>query len=164
MSLMKYTIQQIFNQFSDEYLEKYSPSYEQKKVLNKILECRTKTLGTRIYQCDHCGKKVFAYNSCKDRHCPSCQNYKKEVWIDNHKNDILDITYFHVVTTIPSELHPIFYHNQEKMYSTLFRAASETVMELCEDDKYLGVKVGITAMLHTWSQKGNYHGSLIVDL
>ncbi len=154
---MKYTIQQIFNQFSDEYLKKYTPSYEQRKVLNKILDCRTEKLGTRIYQCEDCGKKILTYNSCKDRHCPSCQSYKKEVWINNHQDDILDITYFHVVTTVPSELHPIFYHNQRKMYSILFKVASETIMELCQDSKYLGAKVGITAMLHTWSQKGNYH-------
>jgi hypothetical protein len=154
---MEYTIQQIFKNFGDKYLKKYTPSYEQRKAYNKILDCRTEKLGTRIYQCENCGKQVFTYNSCKDRHCPSCQNYKKEVWIDNHKDDILDITYFHVVLTVPAELHPIFYHNQKKMYSILFKVASETIMELCEDDKYLGAKVGITAMLHTWSQKANYH-------
>lgn len=151
---MEYTVREVFREFSDKYLAKYKPSYEQRKVLNKILDCRTEKLGTRIYQCDKCGIKVFTYNSCKDRHCPSCLSYKKEVWIDSHKEDILDINYFHIVLEIPEELRPIFYHNQKSMYSLLFKTSSETIMELC--DSYLGVKVGITSMLHTWSQKGNY--------
>ena len=81
---MEYTIREIFEEFGGKYLKKYKPSYEQKKVLNRILDCRTERLGTRIYQCDECGMKVFTYNSCKDRHCPSCLSYKKEVWSEHN--------------------------------------------------------------------------------
>lgn len=154
---MNQAIRQVFIKFGDTYLKKYHPNYDQKKVFNNISTCRTKELGTRIYQCEKCGHKIYAYNSCKDRHCPNCQDYKKEVWIEKHKNEILDITYYHIVTTVPAELHPIFYHNQKKMYNLLFKASCETILELCEDKKQLGAKVGITAMLHTWSQKANYH-------
>ena len=154
---MRYAIRQIFEQFGEKYLNKYHPNYDQKRVFNNIITCRTDKLGTRIYQCEKCGHKIFTYNSCKDRHCPSCQDYKKEVWVEKHKDEILNITYYHIVMTVPAELHPVFYHNQKKMYNLLFKASSDTVMELCEDDKYLGAKIGITAMLHTWSQKNNYH-------
>lgn len=78
---MKYTVKQIFNNFGDKYLSIYKPNYEQKKIFNKITTCKTSEFGTRIYECDKCGHKIFAYNSCKDRHCQSCQNYKKELWI-----------------------------------------------------------------------------------
>lgn len=154
---MKFAIRQIFDEFGDEYLKTYNPSYEQRKVFNQILICRTEENGTRIYKCEKCGHKIFAYNSCKDRHCPNCQDYKKEVWIERHKDDILDITYFHVVLTVPAELHPIFYQNKKEMYSLLLKSASETIKELCEDKKYLGADVGMTSMLHTWSQRGNFH-------
>ena len=154
---MSYSVQQVFKKFKNSYLKNNTLSSEQSSVFNSILNCRTEVLGTRIYKCEECGKTVFAYDSCKNRHCPNCQDYKKEVWIQNHKSEILNIPYFHVVTTVPAELHAIFYHNKKKMYNLLFKAASESMIELCEDEKYLGVKVGITAMLHTWSQKGNYH-------
>lgn len=154
---MGYTIKQVFNNFKDSYLEKYRPSKEQLKAMNNIINCRTEAMGTRIYKCEKCGKKVFAYDSCKDRHCPNCQNYKKEKWIDNHQDDIINTPYFHIVTTVPAELHEVFYHNRREMYNLLLKASSETIMELSRDKKYLGAKVGITAMLHTWSQTGNYH-------
>ena len=154
---MSYSIQQVFKKFKDSYLKSNKLNYEQSSVFNNILNCRTETLGTRIYKCEDCGKTVFTYNSCRNRHCPNCQDYKKEVWIQDHKEDILNISYFHVVVTVPAELHIVFYHNQKKLYNLLFKASSETMIELCEDRKYLGVKVGITSMLHTWSQKGNYH-------
>ena len=154
---MNNVIGQIFTKFGDTYLTKYQPNYDQRKVFNKIISCKTEELGTRIYACESCGHKVFTYNSCRDRHCPNCQDYQKEVWINKHKSEILDITYYHVVTTVPAELHVIFYHNKKKMYNLLFKAASETINELCEDEKYLGAKVGITSMVHTWSQKALYH-------
>ncbi len=154
---MEHAIRKVFNKFGSSYKEKHPLNYDQKKVYNNITTCRTESLGTRIYQCEECGHMIFTYNSCKDRHCPNCQDYKKEIWIEKHKNEILDITYFHVVMTVPVELHPIFYHNLKKMYNLLFKASSETILELCEDKKYLGVKVGITSMLHTWGQTGQYH-------
>ena len=154
---MGFTIQQAFTKFKDSYLAKYNPSYEQLKAMNNIIVCRTEKLGTRIYKCETCGQMIFSYDSCKDRHCPNCQNYKKEKWIDNHQDDIFNTPYFHVVTTVPVELHEIFYHNKQEMYNLLFKASTETIIELSKDKKYLGVKVGITAMLHTWSQTANYH-------
>ena len=154
---MKNTIQQVFIKFKDSYLEKYTPSSEQSKAMSNIIDCRTEKLGTRIYQCEKCGKKIFTYDSCKDRHCPKCQNYKKEKWIEDHQEDIINTPYFHVVTTTPAELHGIFYHNKREMYNLLFKASVETIKELSRDKKYLGAEVGITAMIHTWSQKANYH-------
>ena len=154
---MSTTIQQVFTKFSDEYLRKYKPNYEQTKSLNNIKDCHTENKGTRIYQCKECGQPVFSYNSCRDRHCPNCQGYRREKWIDKHQEDIINTPYFHVVMTVPTELHEIFYHNQREMYSLLFKTTSETILELCEKKKYLGAKVGITAMLHTWSQVGKYH-------
>ena len=125
----------------------YNPNYDQKKVFNKIVSCKTEKLGTRIYECEKCGHAVLSYNSCNDRQCPNCQDYKKEVWIEKHKHEILNVTYFHVVTTVPAELHVIFYHNKEKMYNLLFKASTQTIIELSEEEKNLGAKVGITAIL-----------------
>lgn len=56
-----------------------------------------------------------------------------------------------------AQLNPAFLHDQRAMYDLLFRAASETVLELCADKKYLGAKPGITAVLHTWGQNLQFH-------
>jgi len=43
------------------------------------------------------------------------------------------------------------------MYGLFFRAVSETLLELGLNKKYLGAKLGITAVLHTWGQNLCYH-------
>ena len=90
-----------------------------------------------------------------DRHCPNCLDYKKEIWIEKHKEDILDIKYYHIVLCIPKELHPLFYYNQKIMYDMLFKISSDILIDLCYE--YLGIDIGITSILHTWSQKMKYY-------
>ena len=98
---------------------------------------------------DYLKKYKPSLEQTKDRHCPNCQNYQKERWIDDHKNDIFNTPYYHIVTTVPKELHGLFYHNKEEMYNMLFKASTDTVIELARNKKYFGAEVGITAMLHT---------------
>lgn len=152
---MEITIQDIFNKFGDKYTKMYSTSYNRLNVYNNIRTCRTKEQGIRIYKCSDCGKKIYTYKSCMDRHCPNCLGYKKEVWIEKHKEDILDIDYYHIVLCLPRELYPLFYYNQKKMYDLLFKISSDVV--LATSYEYLGVNVGITSILHTWSQKMKYY-------
>lgn len=154
---MNNAIQQIFQEFGYKYKEQNTLNNEQQKVFNSITKCRTKSLGGHVYECTCCKRRTYTYNSCKNRHCPNCQDYKKERWIMQHEKDILDVPYFHVVFTIPGELHKIFYHNKRKCYNLILKCAAETIMELTEDEKYLGATPGILAMLHTWTQVANYH-------
>lgn len=152
---MEYSVQDIFNKFGNIYLDKYNDSYLKNNVFNNIIECRTKKMGVNIYKCSECGKEIYTYKSCMNRHCPNCLNYKKELWIEKHKNDILDIKYYHIVLCIPKELYPLCYYNQLIMYDLLFKISSDIVLET--NYQYLGINVGITSILHTWSQKGKYY-------
>lgn len=77
--------------------------------------------------------------------------------MDGQRKDLLNTHYFHVVFTVPSELNPLFLHDRKSMFTLLFKAASETVLELCADRKYLGAVPGITAVLHTWGQNLQFH-------
>ena len=43
------------------------------KVLQAIESCRTAVLGGHRESCASCGFERFAYNSCRNRHCPKCQ-------------------------------------------------------------------------------------------
>jgi hypothetical protein len=43
------------------------------------------------------------------------------------------------------------------MYSLLMKTASESLMQLADDPKHLGGRVGILAVLHTWANNLTYH-------
>lgn len=152
-----FTIQEIFKAYGDKYIKKHNLSKEQWKVFNAIRTCRTKELGYHVCTCENCGEEYFGYNSCRNRHCPMCQNYAREKWIQNESNYLLDSKYFHIVTTVPYELNEIFLYNEKICYNILFKATSESILELANDPKWLGAKVGITSILHTWGQTIEFH-------
>lgn len=151
------TIQDIFRKYGPEYIKHHKLSKEQWKVYNAIMSCKTKELGIHNIICKECGEVITGFNSCRNRHCPMCQSYARECWIKNQSNYLLDCPYFHIVTTVPSELNEIALYNQKEFYNILFKATSESILELCNDPKWLGAKVGITSILHTWGQTMDFH-------
>ena len=155
--MSKFTIQDIFLKYGDEYIQNHHLSKEQWKVFNAIRNCGKKNLGYHICTCEECGEEYFGFNSCRNRHCPMCQNYAREKWIRKESSYLLDSKYFHIVTTVPYELNEIFLLNQNICYNILFKATSESILELGEDPKWLGAKVGITSILHTWGQTMEFH-------
>ena len=155
--MSNFTIQDIFLKYGDNYIEKHNLSKEQWKVFNAIRNCGTKNLGYHICTCEECGEEYFGYNSCRNKHCPMCQSYAREKWIQKESSYLLDSRYFHIITTVPYELNEIFLYNQKICYDILFKATSSSILELCEDSKWLGAKVGITSILHTWGQTMEFH-------
>ena len=153
----KYTIQDIFKTYGPEYIKYHKLSKEQWKVYNAIISCGTKELGYHICTCEDCGEEYFGYNSCRNRHCPMCQSYAREKWIQKESSYLLDSKYFHIITTVPYELNDIFMYNKKICYNILFKATSEAILELSDDPKWLGAKVGITSILHTWGQTMEFH-------
>lgn len=150
-------VQDIFEQYGDEFRQKHPLTVAQHKAMNAILNCRTARLGGHMDSCPKCGYLRPSYNSCRNRHCPKCQTLSKERWIDARKADLLDVGYFHVVFTVPQELNVLIYRNQVAAYNLLFRCVAETIQELAADKKYLGAATGHTAVLHTWGQSLCFH-------
>jgi hypothetical protein len=142
----------IFRQFGPAYRSEHKLSWQQHKAINAIVACRTAALGGYIDQCDHCGYERTCYCSCRNRHCPKCQALARERWLLARKQDLLPIRYFHVVLTMPDSLNPLALQNQKVVYGILFKAGSETLLELGRDRKHLGAEIGIIALLHTWGQ------------
>ena len=114
-------------------------------------------MGIHTITCSECGEVTIGYNSCRNRHCPMCQSYAREKWIDNESKYLLDCAYFHIITTVPAELNEIAMYNQKDFYNILLKATSESILELTNDPKWLGAKVGITSILHTWGQTMEFH-------
>jgi predicted Zn-ribbon and HTH transcriptional regulator len=142
----------IFRQYGDDYRAKHKLSYAMTKAMHAIQYCRTSLMGGHVDECNDCGYTKISYNSCRNRHCPKCQNLPKERWVEARKRDLLPISYFHTVFTLPVELRAITLRNKKVMYSMLFKASSETLLELAHDPKYLGARIGFISLLHTWGQ------------
>ena len=70
---------------------------------------------------------------------------------------MLPIPYFHVVFTLPQQLGPLALQNKRVLYGILFRAVSETLLEVAADPKHLGAEIGFIAVLHTWGQNLQHH-------
>jgi len=132
------------------------------KVLRAIAACRTPALGGHQYQCAHCGEGHFVPHSCRNRHCPTCQGFQGAQWLERQAEDLLPIPYFHVVFTLPHALNPLIQHNQVRLYNLLFASATATLLEFGEHN--LKAQLGLTAILHTWSQTlgDHYHLHCVV--
>ena len=142
----------IFSLFGEEYRRKHKLPLQQRKVMFAVEACRTSVLGGHVDSCNSCGHKRISYNSCRNRHCPKCQNLNKEKWIEKLSCNLLPVKYFHIVFTIPSELNRLCLVNQKVLYDILFQSASQTILSLAKDEKHLGVLSGLVAVLHTWGQ------------
>lgn len=151
------TVQDIFQKFYPDYLDKYTPSFQQHKTATNIINCKTGAYGVNVSVCDDCGSIKLHYNSCRNRCCPMCQALPKEKWMDLRREDVLEAPYFHVVFTVPEELNPVIYSNQKLLYDALYHSVSGTLDELASDPKHLGAKIGYMCILHTWGSEMNYH-------
>ena len=130
------------------------------KVMAAIESCRTSVLGGHMYQCDGCRREHPLYNSCRNRHCPSCQGLAARQWLEARAADILPVPYFHVVFSLPKEVSGIAFCNRKVVFNILFRTAAETLRTIAEDDRHGGLRIGGTAVLHTWDQKLGFHPHL----
>jgi len=136
-----------------DQLDGLSP--EQRRVLQAITHCRTAALGGHRRQCEACGHEELSYNSCRNRHCPKCQGLDEARWIEAQQRDLLPVQYFHLVFTVPTELHPLFLAAPPVAYRLLFTAAAKTLQAVAR--RRLGATIGFTAVLHTWTQLLLYH-------
>ncbi|HWQ91670.1 MAG TPA: transposase zinc-binding domain-containing protein, partial [Clostridia bacterium] len=132
------------------------------KVLHALCACHTEALGGHRYRCQDCGQEHFAPNGCGNRHCPSCQKLESAQWLEGQMEHVLPIPYFHVVFTLPHRLNPLIQHNQQPLYNLLFASASATLLKFGRNN--LQATLGITAVLHTWSQTllDHYHLHCVV--
>jgi hypothetical protein len=79
----------------------------------------------------------------------------RERWLEKRKDEILPVSYFHVVFTLPHELNTIILNNKKVMFKILFAAVSKTLLIFGKNK--LNGTLGFLAVLHTWDQKLNAH-------
>jgi hypothetical protein len=153
-----------------DIFRRHGPAYRQahaeqlgsteRRVMAAIEACRTPALGGHAEQCADCGFVRYAYNSCRDRHCPKCQGLARAEWLEARQAELLPVSYFHVVFTVPAPVADIAFHNKAVVYGILFHAAAEALRDVAGDPRYLGAEIGALAVLHTWGQALHHHPHL----
>ena len=155
------TVGDIFRAHAEAFAKTHALSEEQRKAVRDISVCRTQVLGGHLDVCENCGYQRPVYNSCRNRHCPSCQSLTQARWMEGRLARLLPTDYFHVVFTMPDKLLAgIALRNRELFFDALFAAGSQTLLQLGEDEKRLGAQLGLTAVLHTWTRDLRFHPHL----
>src|SRR5690606_15146707 len=150
-------VSSILKEYGDEFKAKHKLCLDQLKAFKAITSCRSAALGSHSEQCNQCGHHRVSYNSCRNRNCNKCQYTKQLIWIDKLKSSLPVCRYFHMVFTIPSVLHKLFYLNQRVCYDLMFKASWQSLQKVSRNPNFLGVETGSVAVLHTWGQALTYH-------
>ena len=127
----------------------------QRRVLTDMTQCRTAALGGHDERCTACDFQREVYLSCRNRHCPKCQNLAQEKWIEQQRQRTLNVKHFHVVFTLPAQLRPLASFAPRVLYGMLFAAVGRTLIEFGE--RRFGATLGATLVLHTWTKELEYH-------
>jgi hypothetical protein len=145
----------IFRLYGATYRRTHLVPPAQQQVMHAIEAGRTAQLGGHAEHCPTCGFERYAYNSCRNRHCPKCQTFTKVQWVADRKAELLPVPYFHLVFTVPHDLNPLILAHKRPLLTLLFNAASQTLLQF--GHRNLGGQIGCTLVLHTWDQTLGAH-------
>ncbi len=151
------TLQSILQRHLGDYSQDHKLDSHRLKVCDHLQACHTPALGGISYRCDQCESEIPLYHSCRDRHCPQCQNRASRQWRDKQQQAVLPVTYYHLVFTLPHELNGWVQLHPEIIYALLFKAVWKTLKAFGADRKRLNGKLGMTGVLHTWGQNLSQH-------
>ena len=155
MSRPQYEVGQIIRDWGEDFLSRHQVKGHVAKSFARMAVCRTKYLGGHVEVCPECGEMRVSYNSCRDRHCPKCQDKERAAWVEMRKDEVMPgVKYFHVVFTVPDCLHTLAMSRQELFYGCMFRAAWATLRKFYDAK---GLQGGMTCILHTWGSNLFYH-------
>lgn len=127
------------------------------KAMRAVEQCRTEALGGHVFECRECKERRYSYHSCRNRHCPKCQNGETTTWLERLSHLLLPVPYFFCTFTLPQELRALARANQKTVYDVLFRASAEALKTLAIDPRFLGGSTGFMGILHTWTRDLAHH-------
>ncbi len=142
-------------EYVDQHAERMLPSHT--RALRDIVACRTEIFGGHMAQCDQCGHQHYSYHSCRNRSCPQCHTGDSARWLEKRQADLLPIPYFHAVFTLPDAMQQVVWRHQKLLFAVLFKAAADALQSLSADPRYVGGKLGILSVLHTWTRQLGRH-------
>jgi hypothetical protein len=145
----------VFRLYGPDYQRRYAISATQERVITDIIACRTAQLGGHAEPCPNCRFERFAYNSCRNRHCPKCQTFAQVKWLQARQAELLPVPYVHAVFTLPHALNGLIQAHPRQLLSMLFQSVGQTLKQFGRNQ--LGGQLGATLILHTWDQTLGAH-------
>ena len=150
---------EIFRRYGPAYratcADRVLPSYL--AAMEAIAPCRTEALGGHLSQCAECGELAYSSHSCKNRHCPTCQNEATTRWLEQQRMLLLPVSYFLVTFPLPEELRPVARSHQHCLDNLLLQTSAAALQRLTLDSTYLGGQIGMVGVLHPWTRDVAYH-------
>ena len=150
-----------------DIFRRYGPSYRQKyasrmpsshlKAMRAIEQCRTPALGGQVYRCPNCEQVQYSYHSCRNRHCPKCQNENAQRWLDKQQDLLLPVPYFLLTFTVPAGFNEVTRAHQRLFYDLLLKTSAAATQQLAQDPRWIGGQIGMVGVLHTWGRNLAYH-------
>lgn len=152
---VRFTIKQIFKDWWNKFLITY-PNLKIRDVVysnvNRMLKCKTASLGFASFSCPECGKEKLVFHTCKSRICSSCGNKYNKQRETSIFSKLFKYKHRHVVFTIPKELRRIFKEDRRRL-NYLFNAASITIKFWVKQKyKKLDVTPAYVSILHTFGR------------
>ena len=148
------TLADIVRQYAPAYRAQYGehllPSHD--AALRAIAQCRTAALGGQVYTCPDCGLTRYSYHSCRNRHCPLCQQDAAQSWLAQPQELLLPVPYFLVTFTLPAELREVARSHQRAIYTLFFRATAAALQQLAADPRFIAGQIGMLGVLQTWTR------------
>ncbi len=134
--------------YHKDWAKEYLPTPKVAKTLPLVLS--KEEVFSVIKNLKHRTIIMFIYST--GTRISECVNIKL-TYIDSRRmQELLGVGYCHLIFTIPHELVGLCLQNKKVMYDILFKASSQTVLELSVDVKHLGADTGLITVLHTWGQ------------
>ena len=153
------TLGEIFRRYGPAYREKFGDRMpaSHRAAMAAIEQCRTEALGGHVYTCPRCTTIRYHYHSCRNRHCPRCQQGQGQAWLAKQQALLLPVPYFLVTFTLPAQLRAVTRQNQRHLYALLFRSSARALQQLAADPRFLGGQIGLVGVLQTWTRDLRYH-------
>jgi hypothetical protein len=153
------TLGDIFRRYGPAYRARFgrSLSESQLQAMQAIATCRTEALGGHVYICASCQITRYSYHSCRNRHCPTCQQEATQEWLAEQHALLLPVPSFLVTFTLPSELRARARQQPETIYPLLFHTSAAALQQLAQDPRFLGGQIGMLGVLQTWTRDLRYH-------
>ena len=143
----------IFRTYGPTYRAQYGlripPSHL--AVMAAIEQCRTAALGGQVYHCAACDETWYSYHSCRNRHCPKCQQDAAQTWLAEQRALLLPVPYFLVTFTLPAPLRALARRHQRTIYNLLLRCSAAALQQLALDPRFVGGQIGMVGILQTWT-------------
>ena len=141
--------------FRAQYGSQLSAAHLQ--ALAAMRRCRTQASAKMQVQCTGCAHQTLVPHSCGHRHCPHCQHYESQQWLERQLKKLVPAEYFLVTFTLPAEFRPLAWAQQGSVYDLLLRCGWETLRTFSQNDKQLQGTPGAIAVLHTSTRRLDYH-------